>query len=291
MPLAFVLLSLMVVRQAHAADIVVAPQPGVAYGAHELWAHSEMGQSFVAQAADVRAGFYVIYSPESAAIMAPNAPVTKLVASLYAGEGMEPAKLLNTANFTVDTTQQGFVDVDYAAAGIKLQPGVTYTLGISSPDNRGWIVPSICDFQNLDANGQPTGAYLDGHPFFRGTMVVNESGICDNAFHALDLAASVSPTPSVTPVPTPALTPAPTLAPTPAPTAKKPAKKVTVEKTGVIAEVGVNYIVVDGIRVYITAATEIKLEYYPELASGQLVSYKGWKNTDGTVTAVKIEVK
>ncbi len=268
---------------ANAADITVIPPAGQPYGAHEIWAHSEMGQSFIASGVEVKAGFYVVYSPESAAVMAPNAPMTQLNANLYEGEGIDSARLLNTTSFTVDTTQNGFLDVDYVGVRVTLVPGNIYTLGITSPDNRGWIVPSVCDFQNLDASGQPTGAYINGHPFFQGVMVTDETGICDNAFHVVDTAGGVPLTASPSP------TPMPTPTPTPTPTVKKTLKKV--DKSGVIKEITPLNLLVNKTTVYLTPTTEIKLNYYPSLSVGLKINYKGYKNVDGSVTATFIEVK
>lgn len=274
-----------------AADIVVVNPVGQQAGAHEIWVHSEMGQSFVAEAANVIGGFWVEYSPEAAALTPPNAPVTQINVNLYEGEGIDAAKKLYSQAFMVDTNTKGFLDVNFANAGIQLVVGNTYTLGISSPDNRGWMIPSVCDFINLDASGQPSGAYLLGHPFFNGQITVEESGICDNAFHMLDtMAAAPTPTPViVTPTPTPVATPTPTPVATPTPVVTNTGKKV--ELKGIISSVDYSSIVVKGTTVYITPSTVIKLNYQPSLEVGQKVQVKGRMNIDGTVTALKIEVR
>ncbi|MEK7165794.1 MAG: hypothetical protein AAB874_03235 [Patescibacteria group bacterium] len=281
LPLAVATVALINPVSVQAADIAVVPPAGQAYGAHEIWAHNEMGQSFVASTTQVKAGFYVIYSPQSAALMAPNASITQLFAKLYDGEGIDSTKLLKSTAFTVDTIQNGFLDVDYAAAGITLVSGNKYTLGITSPDNRGWIVPSVCDYLNLDASGQPTGAYADGHPFFNGVMVTDETGICDNAFHVIDVAGGVPPTVSPTPTPSPTSTPSPIV--------QKTLKKV--DKVGVIKKITPLYLVVNKTTLYLTPTAVIKLNYYPSLSVGLKINYKGYKNADGSVTATFIEVK
>lgn len=280
--LSLVVISGFAAAAARAADIVVLP-PNQPAGSHEIWMHSEMGQSFVAEATDVKGGFWVEYLPEAAAIMPPNDPITQVFVNLYRGEGIDAANLIHQTSFMVDTTTKGFLDVDYSGAGIKLVPGSMYTIGITSPYNRGWIIPSVCDFQNLDASGQPSGAYTLGHPFFNGQIVIEETGICDNAFHMIDAAAVVTPTPAL---PTPTFTPTPTPTPTVSITSKK------VELKGTVKQVGASSIVVNTTTVYLTPATVIKFNYRgTSLTVGQRVQVKGYKNSDGSVTAIAIEVK
>lgn len=258
-----------------AADTIVAPVAGQPYGAHEIWAHSEMGQSFVAEATNVKGGFFVGYSPESAALMAPNAPVTDMVVRLYQGEGLDPANKLHESVLSVDTTQNGFLDIDYAASGVTLTPGGKYTIGISSPYNRGWIVPSVCDYSGV----QPTGAYAAGHPFFQGQMVTDETGICDNGFHMIDQANA----PVITPTPTHEVTP------TPAPSYTVTTKKA--EFKGKITAAGTDSITVGALVVHVTPTTIINFNYQSGFLIGQFVLGKGFKNSDGSVTATKLEVK
>lgn len=268
------------VQPVNAADIIIEPAAGQPYGAHEIWANGEIGQSFIAQAADVKAGMLVTYSPESAAVMAPNAPITQIYAKLYEGEGIDNAKLLHTTVFTVDTTQQGFLDVDYAASGIQLVPGNKYTLGITSPYNRGWLSPSVCDYSNVSV--QPTGMYTDGHPFLHGLIILDETGICDNAFHVLGT------TPKPSPMTTPTPTPVPTIV-TPTPIEKKEMKKV--DKVGIITGLAGASIVVHKTIINITSDTVLKLNYKPALAVGMKINYKGYMQRDGSVLATFIEVK
>lgn len=278
LPLAVLVGTFINVHPVMAADVVVMPQAGQPYGAHEVWAHSEMGQSFVAPSAKAKGGLYVQYDSLSAALGAPNAPTTQVIANLYDGEGLNSGKLLQSATFTIDTTTKGFLDVDYSAMGINLVPGNTYTLGLSSPNNRGWIVPSVCDY----TSAQPTGAYTSGHPFFNGTIVLNETGICDNAFHVLDMTAPAV----VTPAPASALAQTAT-----SDQSEDSSKAKKVEGKGVITEVGASWIVVKGVTVQIDSQTVIKLNDNTSLAVGQKAEYKGTKNTDGSVSARKIEVK
>lgn len=254
-----------------AADVVVVPPDVTTAGGHEVWAHSEMGQSFKAQASSAKGGFYVWYSPESAALGAPNAPVTDMTVSVYAGETLDPAQRLHSAVVHTDSQANGFMDVDFAAAGITFVPGNTYTIGVSSQD-RGWIVPSVCDFTTI----QPTGAYADGHPFFQGAITVNETGICDNAFHMVDTGV-VSPTPT------------PTVSPTPTPDYTVTTKKM--EFNGTILAVQHNVLTVGKYTVYITPTTKVNYNYAPGFMTGQRVHVKGWKNSNGTVTAAFVEVR
>ncbi len=241
---------------AYAADIVVAPAPGSTYGGHEIWAHSEMGQSFVAIANNVKAGFWVEYSPSSA-LLPPNAPETILTISLYGGENLDPDNLLNQQNVIVNSDQLGFLDVDYAALGIQLEVGHIYTLGISSLDNRGWIIPSVCD----NKVNKPTGIYTDGHPFLNGQIVIDETGICDNAFHVIDSTIGYTVT----------------------------NKKVEIK--GEISEIGENWIYVKRSKVYFDTNTIIVWNDNSVFELSQVVQVKGYRNTDGTVTASYIELK
>lgn len=275
--LGLTVISLAVPSLVYAADIVVEPLSGQPYGAHEIWAHSEMGQSFVAEASNVKGGFFVSYSPESAALMAPNASSTELIVNLYEGEALDSAKLLYTKSFVVDTTQNGYLDTDYVNAGIQLVPGNKYTLGISSPFNRGWIVPSVCVYP---AGGQPTGAYDNGHPFFNGQIVTNEVGICDNAFHVIESLAIITPVPV-----------SPTPSPTPIPASSYSVTNRKVELKGVVTVVNFDNIVVKGKVVYFDSNTVIKWNYNNTFAVDQKVQIKGFKNSDGSITATVIEVQ
>lgn len=272
--------------QVQATTLVVAPDPAIPAGAHEIYAHSQMGQSFVAESTQAQVGFLVNYDAASAAVSAPNAPVANLVTTIYSGEGFT-ATPLGEITTIVDTTTNGFVDFNLASAGITLTPGATYTLGMSI-DNRGWINPSACTYS---VGAQPTGAYDLGHPFFKSQITLDETGICDNSFHVIDLAPVV---PVVTPTPVPVV---PVVTPTPVPIVPvvTPApivntgKKVDVK--GIISSVSSDSITVNGVIVRITATTKIELNDARALKVGQKVNYKGTKNTDGSVTASYIEVK
>lgn len=262
--------SFFITSSVKASDIVVMPPAGQPYGAHEIWANGEIGQSFVAPAANVSAGFYVKYDAVSASLMAPNAPTTQMIANLYEGEGIDQAKLLNSTVISVDTTTNGFLDVNYVTSGVNLVPGNMYTLGLLSPYNRGWVVPSVCDYTVSPL----VGTYTSGHPFFYGQIVLNETGICDNAFHVVDLTpVVVSPTPT------------PTSVPTVVSTGKK------AEGKGLITIVNSDSIVVNSVVVKFSSLTEIKLNYNPTFMVGRKAEYKGFKNTDGSVTATKIEMR
>lgn len=246
-----------------ASDLVVFPSTPTT-AAHEIWANGELGQSFVATGVSVKGGFYVSYNAASAALGAPNSPTTSLTANLYSGEGLGLSNLLLSTPVIVDTTTDGYQDVNFDAAGIKLVAGSTYTISLTSPD-RGWTVPSVCD-ANLD------GAYLPGHPFFNGQIVLNESGICDNAFHMLDLVnpGVITPTPTPAPVVT----------------------GVKVEGKGIISAITSDTITISGKTILHLASNSIvKLNYNTALAVGKKVEYKGYKNTDGSLTIIKIEVK
>jgi hypothetical protein len=306
----------------YAADLTVAPLNTPYSGGHEIFAHGEMGQSFVAPAASAKVGFLVTYDAASAALSAPNATVTKMFINLYSGEGINFANFIGQGTVTVDTTVNGFVDYDLSAVGISLIPGNTYTIGLNT-SNRGWIVPGACV---AGPTGQPTGAYDLGHPFLSGQIILNETGICDNSFHVIDKAGTPivtpaptpvitpAPTPIVTPAPTPVITPAPTPVVTPTPTPAPiitpaptpvvtptptpapiitPAPSVTskkVESKGVIKFVEGNYVTVNGIVLQILPSTYVKINDNATISINHKVAYKGFLNSDGTVSLTKIEV-
>ncbi len=275
-PIAMLCGTLFITTPVFASDLIVSPDPSMSYGGHEIWANGEIGQSFVAQAAQVTGGFMVEYDPTNPNLTSTS---TQVVVNLYSGEGLNTANLLSSNTLPVDTTTKGFLDVDYLASGVTMIVGNTYTIGISSP-TAGWFVPSVCTYP---ASQLPTGAYDLGHPFLQGQMVVNEAGICDNAFHFVDQNVVVSPTPTPTPASTP--TPTPTPSTLPVMTNKKTAGK------GTIMAVDVNSITVNKIKVYFTTTTIVKFNYVTSFAISQRAEYSGYKNADGSVTATKIEVR
>jgi hypothetical protein len=133
--------------------------------------------------------------------------------SLYEGEGVDGG-LLHSASRTVAAPFMGFLDVDYAAAGVVLVPGRTYTIVVSDDGPAaypqgvsGWVVSSVT---NPDA-GQPVtdergavvgylphGAYPEGHPILQGMLYASDAGIGDNAFHVVDADAALAPLTIVT---------------------------------------------------------------------------------------------
>lgn len=169
-------------------DIVVAPSSG---GGHDL-NHSPVGQTFVAVAPAVRAGLYVM--DQSAAALAGSYPYpvrafVDLKLELLAGAGV-PGSLLHSEVRTVVAPFSGFLDVDYEAAGIRLQPGQTYTLLATdlTPANgapTGWTFPSEIDATQPPVNGLQPGAYAEGQPILQGRLVVDDAGIGDNAFRVI----------------------------------------------------------------------------------------------------------
>jgi hypothetical protein len=115
---------------------------------------------------------------------------------LLQGEGVSGA-VLDSRNLTLTKPFMGFVDVDYAAAGVSLVPGNKYTLlmtdvsGQAYPNGvTGWVVPSVHDFSKNPA----PGAYADGLPILQGALVTDDAGIGDNAFEVLDVGA-ITPLP------------------------------------------------------------------------------------------------
>lgn len=273
-------------RVALASDLVVSPDPSIPNGAHEIYANGPMGQSFVATATNAKVGFMLSYSPASAILGGPNAPIANLVTRLYSGEGMNTTPLGEFTS-TVDTTTNGFVDFNLAGSGISLVAGNTYTLGMSI-DNRGWINPSVCVYPT---GSLPTGAYDLGHPFFNGAMVLDETGICDNSFHITDLDL-VTPTPTPTPVVTPTPTPTPVVTPTPTPTPTPVVVKgKKVEGKGLVSMVSDDRLTINGMEMIISPTTVVKLNENESIVVGLRAEYKGYMNSDGTVSLSKIEFK
>jgi hypothetical protein len=117
--------------------------------------------------------------------------------------------LLHSTSLVVAAPFMGFLDMDYAAAGVVLVPGRTYTIVVSDDGPAaypqgvsGWVVSSVT---NPDA-GQPVtdesgavvghlpyGAYPEGHPILQGMLHASDAGIGDNAFHVVDADAALAP--------------------------------------------------------------------------------------------------
>lgn len=173
--------------------------------------HAPVGQSFVALAAQVKAGIFIAdedsftsWLQQTYAGLPPFpyaiAPSVTIRVQLLAGEGIGGTEL-DSRNITLTKPFMGFVDVDYAAAGISLVPGQKYTLlmtdisGQSYPNGvTGWVVPSVTDLST--GASLPPGAYPDGRPILQGALVSNVAGIGDNAFEVLDMGAT-APAPLV----------------------------------------------------------------------------------------------
>lgn len=65
---------------------------------------------------------------------------------------------------------------------------------------------------------------------------------------------------------------------------------VKVEGKGIISKINNNQVVINNITAHYNSATIIKLNYQPSLMVDQKVEYKGFKNTDGSITLTKIEI-
>jgi hypothetical protein len=170
--------------------------------------HAPIGQSFKAVAAQVRAGIFMAdqesftnwllqtypgLPPYPYAV----APSVTVKVQLLDGEGVNGA-MLDSRTLTLTKPYMGFVEVDYAAAGLSLAPGHQYTLlvtdisGHSYPSGvTGWVVPAVHDF-TTGASLAP-GAYADGRPILQGALVTSDAGIGDNSFAVLDVAGSTPP--------------------------------------------------------------------------------------------------
>jgi hypothetical protein len=173
--------------------------------------HAPVGQSFVALAAQVKAGIFIAdedsftsWLQQTYAGLSPFpyaiAPSVTIRVQLLTGEGIGGTEL-DSRNITLNKPFMGFVDVDYAAAGVSLVPGQKYTLlmtdisGQSYPNGvTGWVVPSVTD-PGTGAS-LPPGAYAYGQPILQGALVTDDAGIGDNAFEVLDVGAT-APAPLV----------------------------------------------------------------------------------------------
>jgi len=172
--------------------------------------HAPIGQTFVALASQTKAGLYIadqnsftnwlstVYPGQIQPGSYPYAiaPSIQLNIQLSEGEGLT-GPVLDSRNMTLTAPYMGFIDIDYAALGINLTVGQSYTLLVTDVSNlaypngvTGWVVPAV-----HDNSIQPTGAYLDGHPILQGSLVLNETGIGDNAFHVVDVTSSGYPPP------------------------------------------------------------------------------------------------
>ena len=199
---------------AAASDIDYPPSP--TSGGHDF-NHAPVGQTFVAKAANVKAGLYVNGSNATGYI--------STTLKLYAGATTTGTPLYSEVR-TFTAPFADFMDVDYRAKGVVLVPGNTYTLLVTDNEPRagvtGWVVPSLVDFNQVGSDGLSPGAYASGQPILQGQIVTNDRGIGDNAFHVIDLTPSSSTQP-VTPPPVvkpPVTTPPPVTPPATSPDCK-----------------------------------------------------------------------
>ena len=170
--------------------------------------HAPVGQSFKALAASVKAGIFIADEDSFTSWLSQRypglppypyaiAPSVTVRVQLLQGEGVDGA-VLDSRNLTLSKPFMGFVEVDYAASGVNLVPGNTYTLlmtdisGQSYPNGvTGWVVPSVHDYST--GAPLPPGAYADGLPVLQGSLVTNDAGIGDNAFEVLDVGGTPPP--------------------------------------------------------------------------------------------------
>jgi hypothetical protein len=179
--------------------------------------HAPVGQSFTATASSVHGGIFLadetsftnwlatIYPGQIVPGSYPYAIAPSLTVriDLLAGEGPDGTVLHSTTR-TLTQPFMGFVDVDYAAAGVTLTVGQKYSIlvtdvsGQSYPQGvTGWVVPSVTDSTSgsgepvYDSNGHivgymPYGAYTGGLPIIQGTLVTNDAGVGDTSFQVID---------------------------------------------------------------------------------------------------------
>lgn len=185
--------------------------------------HAPVGQSFTALASSVRGGIFLADDTSFTAWLAtiypgqivPGsypytvAPSISVRIDLLAGEGTGGAVLHSTTR-TLTAPFMGFVDVDYAAAGVVLTVGQKYSVvvtdisGQSYPQGvTGWVVPSVTDSSGAgipvtDSNGNvvgylPYGAYYGGLPIVQGTLVTDDAGVGDTSFQMIDTGSATAP--------------------------------------------------------------------------------------------------
>ena len=170
--------------------------------------HAPIGQSFKALAPSVKAGIFIADEDSFVTWLRQTfptlpdfpyaiAPSVTIRVDLLQGEGVG-GTVLDSRKLTMTKPFMGFVEVDYAAAGIALVPGNKYTLlmtdvsGQSYPNGvTGWVVPAVHDYGK--GGSLPPGAYPDGRPVLQGALVLDDSGIGDNAFEVLDVGGSIPP--------------------------------------------------------------------------------------------------
>ncbi len=191
--------------QASASDIEFAPTSSSGHDFN----HAPVGQTFVAVASQVKAGLYLADETSFTNWLAalypgqilpgsypyPVAASISVNVKLLKGEG-SGGEVLDSRDVVLTAPFMGYLDVDYAAAGITLTPGERYTLLVSDASNQaypngvvGWVVPSV--FSSTDFyNDQPLGAYAEGRPILQDALVDIDVGIGDNAFHVVSTGGS-----------------------------------------------------------------------------------------------------
>lgn len=184
----------------HAATTDLAYAPQSAAG-HDL-AQAPLGQSFVALAPGVRAGIHLADQTSHLAALGsqwpgevqsypyPVAASVKVNVKLLDGEGTAGA-VLDSRNLSIAAPSNAPVEIDYAALGIVLTVGRSYTLLLSDVSNQaypnarsGWLVPTVIDYGSTAV--PKTGAYANGLPIVQGTLLTSDAGIGDQAFEVVD---------------------------------------------------------------------------------------------------------
>ncbi len=187
--------------------------------------HSPVGQTFIAVAPQVRAGIFIadaissidcsiLNLPENVTTQAiyPDYMVPSITATLSLLEGAgTDGVVINSQTITVDAPFMGFIEVDYAALGIELIKGNSYTLllthvvptGVSPDSPTGWHIPytrvrDINKFINFGANGIFPGAYPEGMQISQGVFAPSYFS-ADLTFHVIDVNGIMANTPSVLP--------------------------------------------------------------------------------------------
>lgn len=249
--------------------------------------HAPIGQSFTALAPSVKGGLFIadgvtftnwlagIYPGQIQPV--PYPPVLSSLViqiELLEGEGVAGQRL-DVRTVMVTQPFMGFLDVDYAAAGVVLVPGSQYTILLTDVSDQtylngvtGWIVPAVHDYST--GSPLPPGAYADGRPILQGALVLDDAGIGDNAFEVLDVAGSATPPPP----------------PPSSPSCTKPRGAKGSKGKGTVTAVGPGYIVVKSRRIDFAACTTMHYGGYATApAVGDRVEWQGYVQSDGSVMA------
>ena len=268
-----------VVASAASADLLYPPKTSAGHDFN----HAPIGQSFKALASRVKAGIYIadgnsftnwlatIYPGQ---IQPGSYPYTitspiKVRVELLQGEGVGGG-VLHSRTIDLNYPFSGFLEFDYAAVGITLDPGQQYTLLVTDVSGQtypngvtGWIVPSVHDF-NTGAS-LASGAYPDGRPILQGALMTDDAGIGDNAFDVLDVGSSSPPISNA---------------------CIRPKGTKASKGKGIVAAVGENYIMINSKHIDYASCTSMHYGGYSTApVVGDRVEWQGFVEANGNIMA------